>query len=124
MRKERSNKFLKGFTYAFSGIIATFKTELNFRVHFFAAVAALLFGLFFRISLFEWFWVSLAIALVVAAELLNTAIEALANAISLTFNPFVKKAKDAAAAAVLVVSVFAFLVGGFIFIPKIWEFLN
>lgn len=124
MRKERSNKFLKGFGYAFSGILATFKTELNFRFHFFVAIAVLLFGLLFRISLFEWFWVSLAIALVMAAELFNTAIEALSNAISLSFDPFIRKAKDASAAAVLVVSVFAFLVGLFVFIPKIWELLN
>lgn len=115
------SKFVKGFGYAYSGLVHTFKTELNFRVHFFAAIVVSLFGLFFRVSFFEWLWIFLSIALVMAAELFNTAIEALANNISLSFDPFIKKAKDAAAAAVLLVSVFAFLVGVFIFIPKIWE---
>ena len=118
------HKFIKGFGYAYSGLVHTFKTELNFRFHFFAAIAALLLGLILGISLFEWFWVFLAIGLVMATELFNTAIEALANAISLSFDPLIKKAKDASAAAVLVVSVFAFLVGLFIFIPKIWELFN
>ncbi len=125
MKKRKGlNKFINGFGYACSGFLNTFKTELNFRFHFFAAISVLLLGFFLDISLFEWFWVFLAIALVMAVELFNTAIEASTNAISLTFNPYIKKAKDAAAAAVLVVSVFAFLVGVFIFIPKIWELFN
>lgn len=114
-------KFVRGFGYAYSGLLHTFKTELNFRVHFFAAIVVLFFGLFLGISVFEWLWTFVAIALVMAAELFNTAIEALANSVSLSFDPFIRKAKDAAAAAVLLVSVFAFLVGVFIFVPKIWE---
>lgn len=121
MRKESSNKFLKGFGYAFSGIRDTFKTEINFRVHFFAMILALFLGLVFSLSVFEWLWIFLAIALVMAAELFNTALEALANLISLDFNPLIKKAKDAAAAAVLIVSIFALLIGLFIFIPKFWD---
>lgn len=114
------NKFLKGFGYAYSGIRATFSTELNFRFHFFAMLTALGLGFFLSISIQEWLWVFLAIALVMALELVNTALEALANLVSLEFHPLVKKAKDATAGAVLVISVFALLVGGIVFVPKIW----
>jgi diacylglycerol kinase len=121
MGKERSNKFLKGFGYAFAGIRDTYKTELNFRVHFFAMLFAILLGLFLSLSVFEWLWIFLAITLVMAMELINTALEALSDLASLEYNPFIKKAKDAAAAAVLVVSVFALLVGLSIFAPKLWD---
>lgn len=119
MTKGKINKFLKGFGYAFSGIRATFKTELNFRIHFFAMVIALLLGLTLSLSLFEWLWVFLAIGLVLAAELFNTALEALANSVSLEFHPSIKKSKDAAAAGVLVISILALVIGLFIFIPKL-----
>lgn len=114
------NKFFRGFGYAFSGIRDTFKTELNFRFHFFAMLIALFLGFVLSISMQEWLWVLLAIALVMALELMNTALEALANLVSLEFHPLIKKTKDAAAAAVLIVSVFALLVGGVVFIPKIY----
>lgn len=120
MMKKGSYKFLKGFIYAFSGIRDTFKTELNFRVHFFAVILAVFLGFVFSISAFEWLWIFLAIALVMAMELINTAIEALSNLVSLEYHPLIKKAKDASAAAVLVVSVFALLIGLFIFVPKVW----
>ena len=112
---------MKGFGYAFSGIRDTFKTELNFRVHFFAMVVALILGLIVSLSSFEWLWVFLAIALVLAAELFNTALEALANLVSSEFHPLIKKSKDASAAAVLVISILALLIGLFIFIPKLWD---
>ena len=69
----------------------------------------------------EWLWILLSIALVLAAELFNTALESLANLVSLEFQPLIKKSKDASAAAVLVVSILALLVGVFIFIPKLWD---
>lgn len=113
-------KFFKGFGYALLGISDTFKTELNFRIHVVAMLIAVGLGLFFSISMQEWLWIFLAIALVMALELMNTALEALANLVSSDFHPFIKKAKDAAAAAVLIVSIFALLVGGIVFIPKVW----
>jgi diacylglycerol kinase len=119
MKEESNNKFFKGFGYAFSGIRDTYKTEPNFRFHFFAMILVILLGLLLSISGVEWLWVFLAIALVMAMELINTALEALADSTSAKYNPLIKKAKDAAAAAVLVVSIFALLIGICIFVPKI-----
>lgn len=122
--RRTSYRFLKGFGYAFSGIRDTFKTEINFRIHCFTAIGVVLFGLLLSLSTFEWLWIIVAIAMVLAAELINTAFEFLANAVSLEFNPLIKKAKDASAAAVLVLSVLALLIGLFIFIPKLSYFFN
>lgn len=120
--KQSSRNFIKSFGYAFSGIRDTFKSEYNFKVHLVVTIITLFLGIILSLSVFEWLWVFLAIALVCAAELFNTALEALANFVSPEFHPLIKKSKDAAAAAVLVISILALLIGLFIFIPKLWGF--
>lgn len=117
-------KLVKGFKYAFEGIRDTYKTELNFRIHFFAMLVAMVLGIFLSLTTAEWLWILISITLVMAFELMNTALEALSNSISLEHNPYIKKAKDAAAAAVLVISFFALLTGLLIFLPKIIRLFN
>jgi diacylglycerol kinase len=119
----KNSKFWKGFANAFAGIRDTYKTEPNFKFHCIAMVFAVLLGFFLSLSIFEWLWILLAIALVLGMELMNTALEALSDLVSPEYNPLIKKAKDAAAAAVLILSVFAFLVGLTILVPKIWFIL-
>lgn len=118
------NKFLKGFTHAIDGIASTYKTELNFRFHAAALVVVLFAGLFFELSATEWMWVALSCTLVLAAELFNTALEALSDALSTAYHPLIKRAKDAAAAAVLITALFSLVVGLLVFIPKIRLFFE
>jgi len=108
-------KFFKGFKFAFEGLFYAFKTQMNMRFHFAAAIVAILLALFFSISLIEWLFILLSIALVISAELFNTAIEALTDLATKEIHPLAKIAKDCAAAAVLIVSVFALVVGVIIF---------
>ncbi len=107
------------FVNAFHGIRAAFRDERNFRIHTVVALLALLTGYCLRLSATEWLWVSLAMAMVMAAELINTAIEALFDFVSPGEHPLAKKAKDTAAAAVLIAAVFALVVGLVIFGPKL-----
>ena len=58
-------------------------------------------GLALRISLADWRWLILSIALVLAAEAGNTAIEQLCNLVHPARHPIVKRIKDVAASAVL-----------------------
>lgn len=116
----KKHSFLHSFVYAFQGIKDSLKSEYNFRFHVLAACVAIVLGFILDISVGEWFCITLVISLVFAAELLNTAVESLANAVSLAPNRQIKKAKDAAAAAVLVLSVFALLCGAYIYLPKIF----
>ena len=112
-------KFFRGFKYALQGLKYAFSTQINFKFHVGAALLVFAFGWFFKLSLFEWLWLLLAIALVMIAELFNTALEVLVNLVSPDYHPLAGKVKDLASAAVLLTAVTAFTIGLFIFIPKI-----
>jgi diacylglycerol kinase (ATP) len=76
-------------------------------------------GLLFSLSAPEWCAVILAIALVWAAEGLNTALERLTDLVSPQFHPLAGKAKDIAAGAVLLAAIGAFCVGLVVFLPRV-----
>ena len=99
------------FGYAFAGLAAAWRHERNFRINACAAVIALVAAAALRLSLLGDALVALAIALVLAAELINSAIEALADLVSPEFHPLAGRAKDMGAAAVLVASAGALAVG-------------
>lgn len=112
-------KFFKGFIHAFDGLRFAFKTQANFRFHIAAAIIAVALGITLKITQSEWLFLSLSIALVLAAELFNTAIEQLSDAVDKNLNLLIKHAKDTAAAAVLLCAVFSVVVGSIVFIPKL-----
>ena len=111
------NRFLKSFSYAFQGLVYTIKTQGNFQFHLFAATIVALFALFLHVSKTEWLVLILCIGLVLFAELVNTALEALVDLVSPEFNPLAKIVKDAAAAAVLILAIAAAIIGFIIFLP-------
>ena len=81
-------------------------------------------GLVFRISATEWLFLLLSITLVIAFEIMNSAIENVVDlASNYHFSMLAKNAKDMAAGAVLVVSGFALLTGLVIFVPKFWALI-
>ena len=88
------------------------------------SLLVLLAGIVFQVSRIEWLFLLLSIFLVIAFEILNSAIE---NVVDLAshyhFDMLAKKAKDMAAGAVLVVSLFAAVTGLIVFIPRIWDLL-
>ncbi|MEA2720045.1 MAG: undecaprenol kinase [Candidatus Eremiobacteraeota bacterium] len=84
------------------------------RVHAAIAVLVVAAGTVLRFSLVSWAVVTLAIGLVLAAELLNTAIEAVVDLVSPAEHPLAKRAKDVAAAGVLVASLAALAAGVFV----------
>jgi len=110
---------LRSFGYAISGLKIVFKEEHNARIHLIASVLAVLLGAFFHISITEWLLLVFVIALVISLEIVNTAIENIANFVCQEQNEDIKKIKDIAAAAVLVSAIAALLVGFLIFVPKI-----
>jgi len=94
-------------------------SELSIRFLAAASVLTICAGAYFSITRLEWCAVMLALALVWAAEGLNSALERLTDLVSPGFHPLAGKAKDIAAGAVLLASVGAFLVGLFIFLPHL-----
>lgn len=113
------NKLWRSFGYAFKGLAYAYSTQLNFRIHLVLTAIALLLGWFLHIGINEWLWLALCVAMVLSAELLNTAIETLTDLVSPGFNAKAGHVKDIAAAAVTVTALFAMVTGCIIFIPKI-----
>ena len=109
----------KSFTHAWSGIKELLRTEHNIWVHLFLTVIAVILGLIFNIALGEWTALIICMTIVWTAEIFNTCIEKLLDFISTDRHPQIKNIKDMAAAAVLIASWAAVIVGAIIFIPKI-----
>lgn len=80
---------------------------------------AICFGFLLKIGSKEWIAIIFSISLVFSFELINSAVEKLADVVSPEIHPVIKKAKDLAAAAVLVSSIAALIIGLLIFIPKV-----
>ena len=112
-------KFIKSFSYAFSGIAYAFKTQFNFKFHIAALLIAGITGWYFRLAVSEWLWLVAASGLVIVAELFNTAIEVLVDLVSPAYHEKAKVVKDVAAAAVLLAALTAIIIGLAVFIPKL-----
>jgi undecaprenol kinase len=99
------------FGYAFAGLFAAWRSERNLRIHAGVAAAVVAAGAALRLPPAAWAVVFLAIALVVAAELLNAAVETVVDLVSPEDHPLAKRAKDIAAAGVLVAAAGAVAAG-------------
>jgi len=120
----KNNKFsltkrAKSFKYAFNGIRLLFLEEHNSRIHAAAAICAIIAGILLKISVIEWIALSFAIGFVFVVETVNSCIENTADLISLEKSDRIKRIKDLSAAAVLISSLTALVIGGLIFIPAI-----
>lgn len=111
--------FLKGFVYAFNGLVIFFRHERNGRIQLLVAVFVVLISWGLKISAAEWMVVLSCIATVLSFEMINSAIEKLCNLVHPKYHPAVKTIKDISAGAVLFVAVFAAVIGSIIFLPKI-----
>ena len=109
------NRLWRSFNHAFEGIMYATRTQPNMRVHLVAAALVLMASLVLRLDRFYVIALIVLIGMVLALELLNTAIEAMVDLLTVTHHPLAKTAKDAAAGAVLVASIAAVVVGYLVF---------
>ena len=79
----KNKKILKSFKYAFNGIITSFKTEKNMKFHIVMMVLVIIAGTLLKISKIEWIICVILFALVISAELINTAIETIVDMITM-----------------------------------------
>jgi diacylglycerol kinase (ATP) len=114
-KRVHDNRVWAAFDYAFQGILYATRTQTNMRIHLVAAALAMFASLFLRLERAYVAIVVLCIALVIALELVNTAIESVVDLMTVAHHPLAKIAKDAAAGAVLVVSMAAVIVGYLVF---------
>ncbi len=110
------------FKNAFNGLVWAFKTQPNYKIHIVLSLLSIFGGVFLQISYFEWLTIVVLIAVGLAIETINTAIESTTDAIDKKWRNDIKIAKDVAAGAMLIFAIGAFLIAGFIFFPKILNF--
>ncbi len=113
--QRRPPPIIESFNHAFEGIIHVLRTQRNMRIHFVVAAVVLILGLASDVSRIELIALLLAIAFVLIAEMLNTAIEGAIDVATTSFDPMAKLAKDIAAGAVLIATINAVAVGYLVF---------
>ena len=122
--KQEYKKIINSFKYAIEGFISSFKTERNMKIHILAMTIVIALGILLKLSKIEWCIITIAIVMVISAELFNTAIETVVDMISPEKNPKAKLVKDIAAGAVLVVAIGAAIIGFIVFGPKVINLIN
>ncbi|MCB1209217.1 MAG: diacylglycerol kinase family protein [Verrucomicrobiales bacterium] len=119
---ERTNPMkarITAFSHALRGGATLLRTQPHAQFHAVAALIVLGLAGYLRVSHVEWALLIVAISLVWIAEAINTAIEFLADEVSIEWRERIKHAKDIAAFAVLVAAISAAVVGGVVFIPHL-----
>lgn len=112
----RIKKLGMSFVYAGRGIIYCIRHERNIRIHIIALLYVLYFSTFYDFSKAEYAVLILTCVVVVALELINTAIEVVIDKMSPKFNVFAMMGKDIAAGGVLVGAIGAIIVGIILFL--------
>jgi len=110
---------LAGFAHAWRGLRTLVATQANARIHAAAAAVVVAAGAVLRVDADDWCWLVAAIAAVWAAEAFNTALEFLADEVSLEHRERIGRAKDLAAAAVLCTAIGAVVIGALVFVPHL-----
>ena len=115
---------LRSFRYAFAGIVLLFREEHNARIHATITVLVVVAGVVLRVSLVEWAVLVICIGVVLAAEAFNSAIERIADYLTLERDDRIRDIKDLAAGAVLLCAIAAATVGSVIFLQHVLFDLN
>lgn len=109
----------KSFGHAFAGVAIFFKETAHAKIHAVATLLVVVCGFVFDVSSTEWLILLLCIGLVLGLEAMNTALEYVVDLVSPNYHPLAKKAKDVAAAAVLMAAMASAVVAAIIFLPGI-----
>jgi diacylglycerol kinase len=116
---QTTSVLLRSFGYAFEGIAYILRTQRNARIELAIAVIAIGLALWLGLTPPEWAVLAITIALVVALEWINTALELAVSLASPEAHPSAKAAKDVAAACVLLGAIASVVVGLLLFVPRL-----
>lgn len=124
MKKDVKAPLYKSFCYAFVGIKSALKSERNMMIHFCIMTFVIIMGFIFDITKIEWIICLVMFALVISAELFNTALELIVDMLEPNVNSKAKFCKDVSAGAVLFNAIVAFIVGIIIFFPYLFSIVR
>jgi diacylglycerol kinase (ATP) len=115
----RADSLAASFRYAFAGLGYLLWTQRNAKIHTAIGLAAIALGFIVGLDRFEWLMLTLTIAIVLAAEGINTALEAAVDLASPDYHPLAKIAKDVGAGTVLLTAIASVIVGLLLFLPRL-----
>ena len=115
----KHTNFFYALKTAFFGVRNLFMESRNARIQLIVFLIVLLIGFYVGLTAQEWLWIMGVSAAVISMEAINTSIELLADVYTLEYNEKIKQVKDIAAGAVLLVSLFAVVVGILVFLPHL-----
>lgn len=124
LETQGKGKFSDSLKHAIDGILYVERFERNFRFELFFGMFVLIAGVFFGVSAVEWCVLVLTVSLILALEMVNTAIERCVDLVTLEYKELARIAKDVAAGAVLIASCLSVAIGIIIFLPKIIIFIK
>ena len=124
MAGRKKDPLYRSFGYAFEGIFTCIRNERNMKIHVAVTLLVIIAGFILELSITEWCICLGLFGLVMALELVNTAVEAVVDLVTAKRHPLAKIAKDTAAGAVLIAAIMAAVVGLLIFVPKGLMFLR
>ncbi|QKJ26870.1 diacylglycerol kinase [Aliarcobacter cibarius] len=107
----KNQSIWKKLKFAFNGIVYATKNEHNMQRHLISALIVICLFSYFKISIFWWALIILCIGLIIASELLNSAIEALIDYLHPELHEKIGKIKDMLAGMVLILSITAAIIG-------------
>lgn len=110
---------IRAFRHAFRGWGYVMRTQHNAWIHAVVSTAVIALGLWLRLQPRDWAVILLAIGMVWASEIMNTAIEAVVDLASPVQHPLAKVGKDVGAAAVLIAAGAALVIGLLILGPPL-----
>ncbi len=114
------SKLLKSFLYALHGLYDLWQTQQNFKIHIITALIIVGAAYGFGLSRIEFIILLLPIGIIIFSEIVNSNIERLLDIISPNTSHEVRIIKDMSAAAVLILSTTAIIIGLFLFLPHLW----
>ncbi|MEK7570918.1 MAG: diacylglycerol kinase family protein [Patescibacteria group bacterium] len=117
-------RFVKSFKFALEGINYALNNDQNLVVHFIAALCVVIASIIFDISPFEMGILGLTILLVIAAEMINSAIEKMVDLITKEHRMEAKIAKDVSSGMVLVTAIGSIIIGILVFTPYLLRYFH
>ena len=118
-KKMSFKRFLNSIKYSVDGLVNAYQNEQSLWLNAMCTIIIVILGFALQISFIQWAIIVIALVIVLAVELLNTAIEATVDLVTKEIHPLAKVAKDCGSAAAFVSSIMVFIICCFIFIPKI-----
>ena len=124
IKKHGITRFFRSFKYSIEGLKYAYKYEQSMLIHVITTICVLAANIFFGVTGYEWLISLLAIGMVLSCELINTAIEAVVDLVTLEIHPLAKIAKDCGSAATFVLAVMAAAIGVVIYGPYLLALLG